>query len=102
MYKLSECIREGQIFLYGGELVGLQYILRMLWMGETLPEIRLVQNDKNFDDAVSEVLHQMYMDSQNGADKEEYGLNNLNTILVEVDITKENIKQMSESTFEIR
>lgn len=102
MYKLSECTREGQIFLYDGKLVGLQYILRMLWNGETLPEIRLVLNDKNFDDAVSEVLHQMYMDSQNGADKEEYALNDLNTTLVEVDITRENINQMSESTFEIR
>lgn len=101
MVKLSECTKEGQVFLYGGETVGLQYILRMIWNGETLPEIRLVQNDKNFDDAVSDVLHQMYMDFQNGVDKKEYELNDLNTNLVEVDITKENIKQIGEYTFEI-
>lgn len=101
MIKLSECTKEGQVFLYDGETVGLQYILRMIWNGETLPEIRLIQNDKNFDDAVSDVLHQMYMDFQNGVDKEEYELNDLNTTLVEVDITKENINQISEYTFEI-
>lgn len=101
MVKLSECTKEGQVFLYDGETVVLQYILRMIWNGETLPEIRLVQNDKNFDDAVSDVLHQMYMDFQNGVDKEKYELSDLNTTLVEVDITKENIKQISEYTFEI-
>lgn len=102
MVKLSECTKEGQVFLYGRETVGLQYILRMIWNGETLPEIRLVQNDKSFDDAVSDVLHQMYMDFQNGVDKEEYELNDLNTILVEVDITKDNINQIDEHNFEIK
>lgn len=101
MIKLSECTKEGQVFLYGGETVGLQYILRMIWNGETLPEIRLVYNDENFSNAVSDVLHQMYQDVQNGVDKEEYELNDLNTNLVEVDITKENIKQISEYAFEI-
>lgn len=101
MVKLSECTKEGQVFLYGGETVGLQYILRMIWNGETLPEIRLVYNDENFSNAVSDVLHQMYQDVQNGVDKEKYELNDLNTNLVEIDITKENIKQISEYTFEI-
>lgn len=101
MVKLSECTKEGQVFLYSGETVGLQYILRMIWNGETLPEIRLVYNDENFSNAVSDVLHQMYQDVQNGVDKEEYELNDLNTNLVEVDVTKENIKQISEYTFEI-
>lgn len=101
MIKLSECTKEGQVFLCDGETVGLQYILRMIWNGETLPEIRLVYNDENFSNAVSDVLHQMYEDAQNGVDKEEYELNDLNTNLVEVDITKENINQISECTFEI-
>ena len=101
MVKLSECTKEGQVFLYNGETVGLQYILRMIWNGETLPEIRLLQNDKNFDNAVSDVLHQMYEDVQNGVNKEEYKLNDLNTNLIEIDITKENIEQISEYTFEI-
>lgn len=57
-------------------------------MGEPLPEIRLVENDKNFDIV-------------NGVDKEGYELPNLNTTLVEVDITKSDIKQISEYMLEI-
>lgn len=102
MVKLSECTKEGQVFLYGRETVGLQYILRMIWNGETLPEIRLVYNDENFSNAVSDALHQMYQDVQNGVDKEEYELNNLNTNLIEVDITKDNINQIDEYNFEIK
>lgn len=61
--------------MYDGETVGLQYILRMIFNGTELPEIRLVESDKNFDDAVSNILDQMYNDIQKGIEKEEYELN---------------------------
>lgn len=101
MIKLSECTKAGMVFLYDGETVGLQYILRMIFNKTELPEIRLVASDKNFDDAVSNVLDQMYQDIQTGVEKEDYELNNLNTQLVEVDITKKDIKQIGKYEFKI-
>lgn len=101
MINLSTCTKEGQIFLYGKELVGLQYILRMIWEEQDLPEIRLVKHDDNFSNAVSDVLSMMYTDVQNGTDQEEYILHNLNTVPVAVDITKENITQTGDYAFEI-
>ena len=37
MIKLSECTEDGTVFLYDGETVGLQYILRMIFNGENYP-----------------------------------------------------------------
>lgn len=102
MIKLSSCNKEGQVFLYDGETVGLQYILRMIYNNETHPEIRVVSNDKNFDDAVSNVLSQLYDDVVNGVDKESYDLENINSELVEVDIVKSDIIQISDYSFEIK
>ncbi len=101
MIKLSECTKAGMVFLYDGETVGLQYILRMIFNKTELPEIRLVASDKNFDDAVSNVLDQMYLDIQKGIEKDDYELNNLNTQTVEIDIVKRDIKQIGEYMFEI-
>lgn len=98
---LSKCTNPGQIFLYDGETVGLQYILRMIWNEKELPEIRLVKNDNNFDDAVSNALKQMTEDAMKGIDKEEYALPNLNTQLVTVDITKDDIKKITDYEFEL-
>ena len=100
--KFSECRNEHSTFLYDGETVGLQYILRMIYEEKELPEIRLIQNDKNFENAVSDVLHQMYEDVQNGIDKEEYELSNLNTTLIEVDVTKEDIEKISDYTYKFK
>ena len=93
--KLSECRNEQSVFLYDGETVGLQYILRMIWEEKELPEIRFVSDDENFKNAFSNVLAQMSSDVNNGIDKEEYELPNLNTTLIEVDITKDDIEQIS-------
>lgn len=101
MVRLSECANAGMVFLYGGETVGLQYILRMVFEGDKLPEIRLVANDQNFDDAVSNVLDQMYHDIQAGIEKDNYELNNLNSQPVEIDIIKEDIKQIDDYEFEL-
>ena len=98
---LSKCTNQGQIFLYDGEIVRLQYILRMIWNEKELPEIKLVENDKNFDDAVLNALKQISEDVMNGIDKEEYSLPNLNTQVVTVDITKDNIKKITDYEFEI-
>ena len=100
--KLSDCTKEGQIFLFGSDLVGLQYILRMIWNGNELPEIRAVKKDENFDDAVQDVLHQMYADAKNGVRKTEYELKELQTFLIEIDITKDNIRQVGEYEFDIQ
>lgn len=101
MVRLSECTNAGMVFLYGGETVGLQYILRMIFEGDKLPEIRLVANDQDFDDAVSNVLDQMYHDIQAGIEKDNYELNNLNSQPVEIDIIKEDIKQIDDYEFEL-
>jgi hypothetical protein len=100
--KLSECTKEGQIFLYDRETVGLQYILRMIFRGNKLPKIHLCENDKNFDDAISNSLSQMYNDVINGIDKEEYELNNINTIPVVVDISKKDIRQVDEEGYKFK
>lgn len=102
MKKLSECVKADQIFLYNRETVGLQYILKKIFTGEKLLEIRLVEDDKNLDDAISGVLEQIYKDVQNGVVKEDYELNNIHSQVVIVDITKENIKQLDEYKFAIQ
>ena len=93
MIKLSDCTEEGQVFLYGGETVGLQYVLNAIYNGEKLPEIKLV-DDESFNNAISDVLHQMYKDFQNGTNRDNYELNGLNPNIVVVDITKEEIVQL--------
>lgn len=100
MINLSECVKEGQVFLYGEELVGMQYILKKIWEGQELPEIRLVKNDENFNDAVSDVLHKMYSDVQDGVEREEYVLTGLNTIPVAVDVLRGDIRQVDAHMFE--
>jgi len=98
--KLSECTKEGQIFLCGGEMISLQYILRMIYRGNKLPLIELCKNDKALNDAISNVVLRIYNDHVYGVDKEEYVLNKLDTIPVEVDITKDNIRKIDEDGYE--
>lgn len=100
--KLSECRNEHGTFLYGGETVGLQYILRMIWNEKELPEIQLVKNDENFKNALSNVLAQMSDNVKSGIDKEEYELPNLNTISIEIDITKNDIEKIDDYTYKIK
>ena len=97
--KLSQCNNGKYVFLYNGEAVGLQYILRMIWNEQELPQIQLVTDDESFHNAVSNVVAQMSNDVMNGIDKEEYELHNLNTIDIEIDITKSDINKMSESIY---
>ena len=102
MIKLGEGTKEGQVFLYGGDTVALQYMLTMIWNGRTLPEIRLLRDDKNFEDAISNALQQISNDVRNGVDKGAYVLQGLNTMPVEVDITKADIKRIDKYNFEVR
>ena len=99
---LSKCTNPNQVFLYDGETVALQYILRMIWNDEKLPEIRAVEDDSNFDDAVSNILREMYADIQAGVKREDYELNNINSKVVTVDITKEDIEKINDYTFKIK
>lgn len=94
--KLSECNIAGQIFLYDGETVGLQYVLRQIFNGKTLPEIRLCSNQKQVDKAIETSLMAMSHDVQNGIEKDSYSLGALDTLLVEIDIEKKDIKQVDE------
>jgi hypothetical protein len=98
--KLSECTNEGQIFLYDGDTVGLQYILRMIFRGNDLPKIQLCENDKAFDNAIQNALSQAYNDYINDVDKDLYVLNSLNTIPVEVDITTDDIRQIDKDGYD--
>lgn len=98
--KLSECKNETKIFLYGGETVGLQYILRMIWNGKKLPKIELCYDEKTFDAALAKSLEEMSNDAMNGVNKEWYELSGLKTVPVEVDITKENIRQLDDEGYE--
>lgn len=100
--KLSECRNEHSTFLYDEETVGLQYILRMIWNEKELPEIKLVEDDENFKNALSNALKQMSEDVMNGIDKEEYELPNLNTISIEVDITKDDIEKIDDYTYKMK
>ena len=101
MVNLSECTKEGQIFSYGEALVGLQYILRKIWEGQELPEIKLVKDDEDFNTAMSEVLHQMYSDVQEEVEREEYEVTGLNMEPVKVDITRRDIRHVDRYLFEI-
>ena len=101
MVNLSACTKPGQLFTYGDEIVGLQYILCAIWEDKELPEIQLVKNDENFNKAVSDILHQMYVDSKHGVENEEYEMHGLHTVPVIIDITKEDIQPTNEHKFEI-
>lgn len=49
--KLRECTKAGQILLYDGETVGLQYVLKKIFNGGKLPTIKLCSNQEQLDDA---------------------------------------------------
>lgn len=97
--KLSECNKPGQILLYNGETVGLQYVLRQIYNGNKLPEIRLCSNQEQLDNAIEAALMGLFHDVQNGTEKESYSLGSLDTILVEIDIDKKDIKQVDEDGY---
>lgn len=98
--KLSECKNETRTFLYGGKTVGLQYILRMIWNNKKLPKIELCCDEKSFDAALASSLAEMSNDIMNGVNKECYELSGLKTIPVEVDISKDNIRQIDDEGYE--
>lgn len=98
--KLSECKNETRTFLYGGETVALQYILRMIWNDRKLPKIELCYDEKAFDAVLAKSLSEMSKDSMNDVNKEWYELSGLKTIPVEVDITKDNIIQIDDEGYE--
>ena len=97
--KLSECIRPGHIFLYDGETVGLQYILRQIFNDKKLPEIQLCSNQEQLNKAIETSLSLMMRDVQNGTEKESYSLGILDTILVEIDIEKQDIKKLDDEGY---
>lgn len=98
--KLSECKNEIRTFLFNKNTVTLQYILRMIWNGKKLPKIELCYDEKAFDAALASSLAEMSNDIMNGVDKEYYELSGLKTIPVEVDITKDNIRQIDDEGYE--
>lgn len=102
--KLSECTKQGLVFLYGGETVALQYILRMIFREMSLPQIHLVADEKQFDKAVSGALSKIYDDikngSDNGIDEKDYSLGKLKTYDVIIDISQSDIKQIDEEGYE--
>lgn len=100
--KLSECTKTGQILLYDGETVGLQYVLRKIYNGITLPEIRLCSKQEQVDRAIEASLVALSNDVQNGAEKESYSLGTLDTLLVEIDVEKKDIRQADEGGYSFK
>jgi len=101
MIKLSEC-RDEHLFLHNEEIVGLQYLLRMIWNDTLITPIRFIKNDNNFNTAISDALDKMYQDVQNDIENEEYILPNLNTEFVVIDITKNDIEQINEFIYRLK
>lgn len=99
-FKLSECKNETRTFLYNKNTVTLQYILRMIWNDRKLPKIELCYDEKAFDAALAKSLETMSNDVMNGVNKECYELSGLKTIPIEVDITKDNIRQIDDEGYE--
>ncbi len=97
--KLSECTKPDQILLYNEEVVSLQYVLRKIFNNQKLPEIRLCSNQKQLDNAIEKALESVYKDTQQKEDKEYYSLGAIDTIPVEVDITKEDVKQIDKEGY---
>lgn len=83
----------------GKEMVGLQYILRMIKKKESLPEIRFCYDQETLDNAVSEVLDKMMEDVVNDIEKDKYELDGLKTVFVDVDIDSNNVKQIDEEGY---
>lgn len=98
--KLSECTKPGRILLYDGETVGVQYVLRKIFNGEKLPSIKLCSNQEQLDDAIQAALKSVYQDAQAGIEKESYSLGNLDTVFVDIDIEKKDIRQVDENGYE--
>lgn len=97
--KLSECNKEGQIFLYNGETVGLQYILRQIYYGKKLPEIQLCCNQEQLDKSIEDSLMVLSQDLQNGAVKESYSLGKLDTVQVEINVESKDINKVDEDNY---
>lgn len=99
--KLSECADTNNTFLYGEETVTIQYILRRIFNGVKIPDIYLCEDDDLFEDSITNMLFQMSNDVSNGIEKDGYSLK-VNTTPVIIDITKDDIKQISTYVFKIK
>lgn len=99
--QLSKCQNNNNLFLYNGELVGLQFILKKIHEGVKLEDIQFVVPDENLNKALSEVVKNISKDVMNGVDKEEYPLSNLTLMPIEVDLSKEDIQMANEYEYEI-
>lgn len=88
--RLSEC--KGQSFLINGKIVGYQSVLKMIYDGMLFGPIALVNIDTNYTNEIAGVMTQM--GEQNDKDT---SLNVLQTEVVEIDITKDDLKPLNAS-----
>jgi hypothetical protein len=98
--KLSE-IKKGQLLLYGQDVVSKEYILRKIYEGEKLPEIFFCSNEQQVNEGVEFALLAMYHDVTSEVDREKYSLGKLDSIPVEIDLTKKDIEKIGNYQFRI-
>ena len=86
--KLSEC--KGQSFLIDGKIVSYQNVLKMIYEGKLFGPISLANIDTKYAKDLSGVMSQM--SGQNEKDK---SLNLLQTEIIEIDISRNDIKPLN-------
>ena len=99
MVRLSEC-NKGSVFIYNNELVGLQYILRMIYKENQLPEIRMINGDESYNNAITTVLKQVSNDMKSNQMQQKYELKDIYSEQVIIDVTKSDIEQLDEEGYE--
>lgn len=85
--KLSEC--KGKSFLLNGKIINYQALLKLIYEGNQFGPVSLANIDQSYANELSAVKNQM------GADSADKSLNLLKTEIIEIDITKEDIKPVN-------
>lgn len=95
MIKLSE-VKPNDILFYNGDLVSVVRVLRDIFQEKEIALIELIIQDDEWDKNVSNALSSLWDELEQGEVSESYPLKNLNTIEVEIDITKDDIEEIDE------
>lgn len=95
--KLSK-VRNGDTLLFGDNLVGLPYVLRAIFKGEKLPEIEFLVQDEVWDKNLEASFEQLNAELLQGKVSTAFPLKDINTLSIEIDIQKCEIKEIDEKS----
>lgn len=102
--KLSNNVKDTNLFLYENNIVSAQYLFRMIWEGRLKRNdiVPMVIQNELFQESMNNLVKQLATDVENKNDRDWYNLPNVTTKDIVVDIDKANLEKESDFLFSFR